>query len=225
MTTEILHIYEGMLKQAQADLEKTAIIGRAARGLGDMMGTSGSQMRKGLQELTEEASRSQYADSVLRMADEMGIDPAEAARISSLPDVGRGVTQGAQSAAGQTAGAAADTTATTAGKSGLGPLGVAGLLGLGGAGTAGAYHFGQQKGEERGQKRRNLAFGAGLATGAVAPKLLGQAGQGLQALGGKMESALGPRPRAQAPSPQEQMQAARRHQLQQMMQARGRHGY
>lgn len=218
MSEEILHIYEGMLKQAQVDLEKTAILNRVTRGLGEALGVGGhGGFRRGMRELADEAMATDFDPRVLGLADEWQIDPSEAQRIMRMPDFpGRG--------AGEVAGEAAEAAGDTGGRKGLGPLGVAGLLGLGGAGAAGAYHVGQRRGQEEGQRRKNLAFGAGLATGAVAPKLLGQVGSGLQALGGKMQGALGPSPRAQQRqqlSPQEQAQRARLMQMRQMMMQRG----
>lgn len=187
MSDDILQIYEGLLKEAQADLEKTAILNRVTRGIGEALGVgSHGGLRRGLTELADEASAMNFGDDVMSLASRYDIDPTEAQRIMRMPDFpGRQVAQAGGEAAEKTQ------------RSGLGPLGVAGLMGAGGLGAAGAYHVGRGRGEEEGQRRRNLAFGAGLATGAVAPKLLGQVGSGLQALGGQMQNTLGPAPRRQ----------------------------
>jgi len=93
-------------------------------------------------------------------------------------------TQKAPAGAPPNANAADDATEEVveeAGRSGIGYLPAA--LGAGAIG-GGAYGLGRYQGQEIGEKNRNLAFGAGIATGAVAPKLMERASGVLNSIGG-----------------------------------------
>jgi len=93
-------------------------------------------------------------------------------------------TQKAPAGAPPNANAADDATEEVveeAGRSGIGYLPAA--LGAGAIG-GGAYGLGRYQGQEIGEKNRNLAFGAGMATGAVAPKLMERASGVLNSIGG-----------------------------------------
>jgi len=74
----------------------------------------------------------------------------------------------------------------------MGRMGAAtGGLGLIGGG---GYLAGKGSGEEEAQRRRNLAFGAGMASGVAAPRVLQGVGDRLQSLGSQMQAGYGPQP-------------------------------
>lgn len=205
--SDSLDQYQALLKVARADLqqEKQAIFGRL---VGMLPGSGGRRISQGLAELAEEAPTldaqrlALLADNPnagfrgvtsIGATDELGDLSAEALdaqRLALMPNNPRaGFPQrGAPAQAAQTA----PTQAATGGgeeaaRQGLGPMGVAGLLGLGGAGAYAAHRHGRAAGEEEGNRKRNLAFGAGLATGAVAPQMLRQAGGALQSMSGQLQ--------------------------------------
>lgn len=76
--------------------------------------------------------------------------------------------------------------------SSLGTLGAVGT-GVGGLG-GGGYLLGKSTAEDEADRRRNLAFGAGMATGVAAPRVLQGIGGRMQDLGAQMGQGMGPAP-------------------------------
>ena len=128
------------------------------------------------QKAVQDASNA--ADDAARKADDAARKADDAARKAD------DATQKAPAGAPPNANAADDATEEVveeAGRSGIGYLPAA--LGAGAIG-GGAYGLGRYQGQEIGEKNRNLAFGAGMATGAVAPKLMERASGVLNSIGG-----------------------------------------
>jgi hypothetical protein len=93
------------------------------------------------------------------------------------------------SSADEAAEGASDVAEEAAPKPRRNPLVTGGLMaGAGGGG----YLYGQHEAEQEGLRNRNLAFGAGLATGTVAPQLVRRAGSLLSSIGGQGGYGYGP---------------------------------
>lgn len=166
--TTALDNYAELFKAAHEDV---STVKEALFGLG-----SAGKMRRAVSGVTDELA-DEYLGAMARAS--KGTDDVFAGGPRAVQDAITAAQQGGQAAAG-----AAPQQVV---REGLGPLGIAGLLGLGGLGTAGGLALGQRRGREEGERKKNLAFGAGLATGAVAPRILQHAGRGLSALGGQMQ--------------------------------------
>lgn len=174
--TDVLSQYEGLLKQARLDVgrSKHAILNRV-------------RMARGIKALNNELAN-EYVD--LMTAASKGTDNV----MSGGP---RAVRKAIRDAAPDGTAPVSAITPAPVGvgdapppeviRKGLGPAGVVGLLGAGGGGAYLAHRHGEAQGREEGNRKRNLAFGAGLATGAVAPRVLQQAGAGLQSLSGRLQ--------------------------------------
>ena len=108
--------------------------------------------------------------------------PAPGGAAGKMDDAGPAPKSTAQKAddAGD-AGDAGDAEDLTAGRWKL-PTAI-GTLGV--LGTGGGYAYGKNEAADEAKRNRNLAFGAGLATGVAAPKIMGQAGQALSNFGGQ----------------------------------------
>jgi hypothetical protein len=77
----------------------------------------------------------------------------------------------------------------------LGSLATLGAVGTGVGGLGGGgYLLGKSTAEEEADRRRNMAFGAGMATGVAAPRVLQGVGGRLQDLGSQMGQGMGPMP-------------------------------
>lgn len=61
----------------------------------------------------------------------------------------------------------------------------AGLAAAGILGTGGGYTYGKNEAAEEATRNRNLAFGAGMATGVAAPRIISHAGQAMSNFGGQ----------------------------------------
>lgn len=73
------------------------------------------------------------------------------------------------------AGEGAADAATQRGSS-VWPYALGGLALGGGAAGAGGYYYGQHQGQQEGRRQRNMAFGAGLAAGTMAPNVVNSLG-------------------------------------------------
>lgn len=101
---------------------------------------------------------------------------------SMLPAIWNPPTPKPGAQAGSATSSAAGQQAKQQGRSGIRPLHVGvGVAGAGAAGVAGNA-YGRRKAEEEWRKNRNLAFGAGVATGAAAPSVYRTIDRGVQAI-------------------------------------------
>lgn len=123
--------------------------------------------------------RKAYQQDVAQAGLKPGLGPKSERPVSGGPAPGYG--RGVQS--DKPAGPAPGTGGDAAEQRGMSPWGVgAGVVGTGAlAGLGGAY-YGQQKAEDKWRKNRNLAFGAGVATGTAAPHVYNQVDRGIRAL-------------------------------------------
>lgn len=156
-------LYEGLFKEAHDALIKEGRVGRIRRFLGRLFDPSAARRAEGLAERV-----GQQDIAVEELAEQLAKERVDKAiRLREMEGLAKEVeTLGAQPGALTAAEQAAD-------KARLGRNLALGAGGLGvGVGIPAAYTLGHGRGEAGKTRTRNIAFGAGAATGLAAPTLI-----------------------------------------------------